>query len=301
MPWREQVERGALVCPKSLSRLHPSADGKSLTAETGGAVYPLVAGRIPALLPDAERIGKYLSTSEMVREYGTVDAGHGPDPVSPKPKGIKGWLEGQLSENYRSQASLAAFAKTFPQALGSLYLSIGGGPHRDHPAFVNLNLGPFPNVEVIADAHRLPYADGSVDRIYCSAVMEHLYDPPRAVREMLRVLKPGGEAYVRTPFLQPYHGYPHHYQNFTLTGHVRIFEDAGFKVLESGTDVGPTYTLVHMLQTYAQTYFPGLWIKPVRIFWALVGHVLLKRLDKGINSKASAFEMASTTYLVVRK
>jgi SAM-dependent methyltransferase len=301
MPWREQVESGALVCPLSRSRLRPSADGKTLVAETGGAVYPLVAGRIPALLPDAERVAKYLSASEMVREYGTVDAEKTPEPIPPGPKGIKGWLEGQLSENYRSKASHAAFAKTFPHTAGKLYLSIGGGPHRDHPAFVNLNLGPFPNVEVIADAHRLPYADGSVDRIYCSAVMEHLYDPPRAVREMIRVLKPGGEAYVNTPFLQPYHGYPHHYQNFTLTGHVRIFEDAGFKILESGTDVGPSYTLVHMIQTYIQTYFPGLWIKPVRISWAFLGHVLLKRLDKGINSKASAFVMASTTYLVVRK
>jgi len=210
-------------------------------------------------------------------------------------------MEGVLEENFRSAASNAAFSAAFPYAQGRLYLSIGGGPQRDHPAFVNLNLGPFPNVDIIADAHRLPYADSSVDGIYCSAVMEHLYDPPKAVAEMLRVLKSGAVAYVRTPFLQPYHGYPHHYQNFTITGHVRIFTAAGFRVEESGTDVGPSYALVHMIQTYFQTYFPGVWIKPVRLAWALLGHGWFKGLDRRLNTRASAHEMASTTYLVARK
>jgi ubiquinone/menaquinone biosynthesis C-methylase UbiE len=58
---------------------------------------------------------------------------------------------------------------------------------------VNVNIGPFPKVDVVADAHLLPYADGSVDAIFCEAVLEHLAEPGQSVREMHRVLRRGGK------------------------------------------------------------------------------------------------------------
>ena len=41
----------------------------------------------------------------------------------------------------------------------------------------------------------------------------------------MRVLKPGGEIVCCVPFLQPYHGYPHHYYNMTAQGLVNLFAD----------------------------------------------------------------------------
>ena len=63
---------------------------------------------------------------------------------------------------------------------------------REHPSLVNVNIGPFPNVDVVADAHHLPYADASVDAIFCEAVLEHLAQPHEAVKEMFRVLPARG-------------------------------------------------------------------------------------------------------------
>jgi arsenite methyltransferase len=45
-----------------------------------------------------------------------------------------------------------------------------------------------------ADAHHLPYPDASFDRLICAETLEYLIDPPRALSEMRRVLRPGGLA-----------------------------------------------------------------------------------------------------------
>lgn len=45
---------------------------------------------------------------------------------------------------------------------------------------------------VAADIQSLPFADGAFDCITCGWVIEHLADPTPGLREMARVLKPGG-------------------------------------------------------------------------------------------------------------
>ncbi len=60
----------------------------------------------------------------------------------------------------------------------------------------------------VGDINDLPFEDGEFDVVFSSAVIEHLSDPVRALREMLRVTKPGGiGAVIRTdwsfPFIVP--------------------------------------------------------------------------------------------------
>ncbi|GHF31507.1 MULTISPECIES: methyltransferase domain-containing protein [Streptomyces] len=45
---------------------------------------------------------------------------------------------------------------------------------------------------VVADAHHLPFREGSFDGAWADLVLQHVADPARVVDEMLRVVRPGG-------------------------------------------------------------------------------------------------------------
>ena len=49
------------------------------------------------------------------------------------------------------------------------------------------------------DALELPFADETFDRIICSEVLEHIPDDQTAIRELARVLRPGGSIAVTVP------------------------------------------------------------------------------------------------------
>jgi len=51
----------------------------------------------------------------------------------------------------------------------------------------------------VASAYDLPYEDGQFDALFSHALIEHLGEPLRAMREFFRVLKPGGVMGVVTP------------------------------------------------------------------------------------------------------
>ena len=58
-------------------------------------------------------------------------------------------------------------------------------------------------VDVIGKAEQLPFADAQFDMVICTQVLEYVPEPRRAVREMYRVLKPGGFAVLSVPSVFP--------------------------------------------------------------------------------------------------
>jgi ubiquinone/menaquinone biosynthesis C-methylase UbiE len=55
-----------------------------------------------------------------------------------------------------------------------------------------------------ADARDLPFPDGSFDYVYSHGVLHHCDEPQKVVREMLRVLRPGGRINVHVYALWSY-------------------------------------------------------------------------------------------------
>ena len=64
--------------------------------------------------------------------------------------------------------------------------------------YLSADLGS-PHAMVKMDITATGVADDSFDLIYCSHVLEHVRDDRAAMREMFRVLKPGGRALIMVP------------------------------------------------------------------------------------------------------
>jgi SAM-dependent methyltransferase len=209
-------------------------------------------------------------------------------------------LRSWLRNDYRTKESKAAELSVLDIPPGALGISIGGGPNRPHPRFVNINISRFENVDVVGDAHKLPLNDETVDAIFSEAVFEHLHSPAIAASEMHRVMKRGAKAFVATPFLQAYHGHPSHFQNYTLAGHKLLFERAGFTVLSSGVLAGPIVAVTTLIAAFCRNFLPspigGLCAGIPVLFRVLVGP-----LDRLFENNPNSHVVCSATYVVLLK
>jgi len=139
----------------------------------------------------------------------------------------------------------------FPLGRWNLYI---GGAGRQVEGYVNLDLFAVPGVDVAADAHALPFRAGLFQRVECDAVLEHVQRPEAVMRELDRVLAPGGYLHLVTPFCHPFHEYPKDYRRFTPDG---LRELAGqLEVVDEGWRTGPTATVLVFFLEYVKLLLP---------------------------------------------
>ncbi len=89
---------------------------------------------------------------------------------------------------------------------------------------VNYEIVDYDTTDVLGVGEALPFRDNCFDGVISVAVLEHVRDPFRCAAEIIRVLRPGGRLICCVPFLQPEHGYPHHYYNMAPQGLRALFE-----------------------------------------------------------------------------
>jgi SAM-dependent methyltransferase len=77
----------------------------------------------------------------------------------------------------------------------------------------------FEQIDIISDIVDIPEPDASFDVVLCTEVLEHLPDPVRAIEELVRLLRPGGNLITTAPFWSMTHQAPFHF----ATGFNRFF------------------------------------------------------------------------------
>lgn len=104
--------------------------------------------------------------------------------------------------------------------------------------------------EVQGDARTLPFADRSFDGVLCSQVLEHVDRPETVVREMARVLKPGGVGLISVPFFYNLHMEPHDFFRFSPYGMQRLLESNRLSVSQIRGQGGIGTLLVQMFHNW---------------------------------------------------
>jgi SAM-dependent methyltransferase len=132
--------------------------------------------------------------------------------------------------------------------------------------------------DVTWDGLTIPFDNEYFDTVFATEVFEHIHDLDTALKEMYRVLKPGGVLFFTVPFLWPLHEAPYDEYRYTPYALEKKFKNACFTKIELFALGGWNASLAQML---------GLWVrrKPFsnstrRIFsWILkpVIKILIKR------------------------
>ncbi len=122
------------------------------------------------------------------------------------------------------------------------------------------------------DSEQLPFADGTFDAVISVEVIRYLADPLKSIREMCRVLKPGGTAFITAAPALALNGYALINQvtarlpipSFTKVKHTFVTEGSALRLMN---DAGFAHAEVHGA-------FIGPWHVVARVAPSLVGQIL---------------------------
>lgn len=203
-----------------------------------------------------------------------------------------------LAARLRSKGDVPATVLVVGAGLqrGALLERLGG---ERHARVLCADIDVSADVDFFADAHELPCADGSIDVVITTAVLEHVLDPVLVAAEITRVLRIGGLLYSELPFMQQVHEGAYDFTRFTLSGHRHLFNR--FREIEAGMVAGPGTALVWSLEHFATAFFRG---RRARLLVRAAIRLLcswVKLADYWLVHRPAAMDGASCTYLFAER
>ncbi|MCK5061006.1 class I SAM-dependent methyltransferase [Candidatus Parcubacteria bacterium] len=94
-----------------------------------------------------------------------------------------------------------------------------------HTKYMRLDLNPDSQPDICCDLHNVQWESNYFDTVISTEVLEHVYDPQRAVSEIYRILKKGGVCILSTVFIYQYHPDSKDYYRFTWDSLNHLFKD----------------------------------------------------------------------------
>lgn len=125
-------------------------------------------------------------------------------------------------------------------------------------------------IDVFYDGKTLPFEDCSFDNILSSEVFEHIFNLEPMIKELHRVLKPGGGILVTVPFVWNEHEAPYDFGRYTSFGITDLLERNGFKIEELRKSTSYVELLFQMWAEYLRYGFSKIPFGPARLLLHLV-------------------------------
>jgi SAM-dependent methyltransferase len=117
---------------------------------------------------------------------------------------------------------------------------------------LDLPTNDYGSPDLLWDGRTIPLPDSSVDSAMLTEVLEHCPDAEAVLREVRRVLRPGGFLFFTVPFIWPIHDVPYDEFRYTPFSLRRILENVGFPNPSIEATGGRHATLAVIL---------GLWVR----------------------------------------
>jgi|AntRauTorckE6833_2_1112554.scaffolds.fasta_scaffold05914_2 SAM-dependent methyltransferase len=195
---------------------------------------------------------------------------------------VKNWLSKKITRGYQLE-----FIKKHCSSKRTLDLGSSKSPYSEYfPNRTSCDIEKREGVDVVADAHKLPFEDSEFSVIVCTEVLEHLHSPHIAIKEMHRVLEPGGTLLLTTRFVFPIHDAPHDYYRYTEFGMKHLFKDGwSIESIEPETRNFETIAVLVQRIGYQTTLRGGIFTKAIVLlsakFISSLGWLVIK--ESGIN------------------
>lgn len=146
------------------------------------------------------------------------------------------------------------------------------------------------DIDVFYDGKVFPFENDHFDNALCNQVLEHVFNPEEFLKEIHRVLKPGGKLLLTVPFAWDEHEQPYDYARYSSFGLKHLMEQAGFEIEVSIKSVNDVRALAQLWNTfiYKKTLTKSgpinmlvtiLLMAPVNIIWSIIWPIFGKSRD----------------------
>ncbi|RXK86808.1 class I SAM-dependent methyltransferase [Filimonas effusa] len=110
------------------------------------------------------------------------------------------------------------------------------------------------HIDFFYDGKTLPFANGEYDAIFSSEVFEHVFNLDGIMKELNRVLKPGGSLLLTCPFAICEHEVPNDFARYSSFAIRHILEKNGFTVTRQFKTANAVETVFQLWINYIHQY-----------------------------------------------